>query len=236
MGTGRKPLIGITTPDNYHRTSLRLIRLAVRLEGGIPLQLTPSHPQYEHEIDGLILAGGTDVHPSHYKTLPKENYPYDHPRDALEFRWIRQAEERCIPVLGICRGAQLMNVHRGGDLHMDISKVYEKANYPNGTIARIFYRKGMHIRKDTLLHSLVGEEWSRVNSMHTQSINQLGAGLKISGEERNTIVQCVEDPRFPMFLGVQFHPEYLIYAKRYRRIFHHLIAIAREREQGKKQA
>lgn len=225
----KRPWIGVTEPDTGARLSWWSIALAIFWAGGRPLRLTARNPRYDAPIDGLVLAGGTDIHPSHYRGLAKQHYRYDHPRDAMELEWLRRAQDEGIPVLGICRGAQLMNIERGGDLHIDIRKVYEKANYPNGTLARIFYRKRVHIRPGTLLFDLIGEEFSRVNSMHTQAINRLGKGLKIGAEEANSIVQAVEDPHSPMFLGVQFHPEYLIYARRYRNLFHRLVQAARQR-------
>lgn len=192
------------------------------------MRITPSRPHFDSPVRGLVLAGGRDIHPHRYNGVVKPHYSYDLPRDALEFAWLERAQRQRLPVLGICRGAQLMNVERGGDLHIDISKVYEKANYPNGTLARLFYRKRVYICPDTLLLSLIGEEYSRVNSMHTQSINRLGRGLKIGAEESNRIVQAIEDPDLPMHLGVQFHPEYLLYARRYRNLFNQVVQEARK--------
>lgn len=222
----KRPRIAVTEPDDGARLSWLCIALAVWCLGGRPLRATAQNPRFREAIDGLILAGGTDIDPQRYKGVPKTNYRYDRARDTMELAWLERAERKNLPVLGICRGAQLMNIARGGDLHIDISKVYEKANYPNGTLARIFYRKRVHIEPNTLLHSLIGEEYSRVNSMHTQAINRLGRGLKIAAHESNSIVQAVEDPTRKMFLAVQFHPEYMIYARRYRNLFRQLIRMA----------
>lgn len=223
----RKPRIGITVPDRRARISWNCIRIGILLAGGVPLKVTPKKPRLDERIDGLVLAGGTDIYPPRYGNTAKQQYRYDHARDEMELAWLQRAEEQDLPMLGICRGAQLMNVHRGGNLHLDVSKVYEKAHYPNGTLARIFYRKRMHVRPASLLFTLIGEEYSRVNSLHTQAINELGAGLEISGEESNRVVQAVEDPTHRMMLGVQFHPEYLIYARRYRNLFNHLVRMAK---------
>lgn len=222
-----RPCIGVTEPDSGAHLSWWSIALAIRWAGGKPVRITPAAPHPGSPVQGLVLAGGTDIHPSLYHSIPKQDYRYDHPRDVLELDWLKRAQAHRLPVLGICRGAQLMNVERGGDLHIDITKVYEKANYPNGTLARIFYRKRVHVRTDTLLFRLLGEEYSRVNSMHTQAINRLGTGLHIGAEEANSIVQAIEDPALPMFMGVQFHPEYMIYAQRYRSLFSHLVEAAR---------
>ena len=227
MDTG-KPRIGVTLPDNGAWLSWNCIRLAITLAGGKAVRVSPKNPYFDDQFDGLVLAGGTDIYPPRYQGSAKHSYRYDHKRDEMELRWLRHAEENGVPVLGICRGAQLINVHRGGDLHLDVSKVYEKANYPNGTIARVFYRKRVQIQADTLLCEIIGEEFSRVNSLHTQAINSLGTNLKVSALEANRVVQAVEDKTARFIVGVQFHPEYLIYARRYRAIFKWLVNDARQ--------
>jgi putative glutamine amidotransferase len=226
MAKKQRPRIAVTEPENGARLSWLCIALAIWWSGGKAVRVTAANPRFEERIDGLVLAGGTDINPQRYNGIPKKQYCYDPSRDAMEIKWLERAQEQNIPVLGICRGAQLINIFRGGNLHIDISKVYEKANYPNGTLARIFYRKRVHIRKNTLLYRLIGEEYSRVNSMHTQSINRLGQALTIAAQEANHIVQAVEDSSLPMFMGVQFHPEYMIYARRYRNLFRQVVKLA----------
>lgn len=227
-----RPLIGITKP--YHRKNFayELTVLGVWLAGGKSIKLTAHEPHYDMQIDGLILGGGKDIHPSIYEgEEPKPNYPYDHARDAMEIRWFTRAEEERLPVLGICRGAQLINIVRGGGLHMDVAKAHEKAEYPSGMLARIFYRKKMIILKDSLIHRILKCDDSMVNSMHTQAVDRLGRDLIVTAREENDVIQCVEDPSQEYLLGVQFHPEYLIYSRRFRRIFRFLIEAAKQKKQ-----
>jgi putative glutamine amidotransferase len=227
-----RPLIGITKPFHSKNIAYDLTKLGVWLAGGRSVKLTAHEPHYDMPIDGLILGGGKDVHPSLYEgEEPKLDYPYDHARDAMEIRWLTRAEEEGLPVLGICRGAQLMNIVRGGALHMDVSKAHEKAEYPSGIWARIFYRKKMILLKDSLIHRILRCDDSMVNSMHTQSVDRLGKGLIITAREENDVVQCIEDPAQDYVLGVQFHPEYLIYSRKFRRLFRCLIEVALKRKQ-----
>lgn len=224
----QKPLIGYTTKNKAFCWLQWGIHLGIVLAGGRPVRLFPDTPRHDLEIDGLILSGGTDVFPEKFKIDPKKNYFYDHPRDAMEFEWLARAEDKNIAVFGICRGAQLMNVARGGSLHMEVSKVYEKAQYPSGLLANIFYRKTTNVKPETLLSSIVGSGPVKVNSMHTQSVDRLGNNLVVTASEENGVIQGIEDPDRAFYLGVQFHPEVLIYRRRFLGLFKALVKAARQ--------
>ncbi len=223
-----KPKIGYTT-RNYAWDPLQwLIDIAIRLAGGVPVRIYPKNPRHDTNLSGLIIAGGTDVDPSLFDLTPKENYVYDPDRDALEIEWLRRADVLNMPVLGICRGAQILNVMRGGSLHLDIEKSHEGAKYPSHLLANIFFRKDITIHDDSLLARLLGGAHARVNSMHKQAIDRTGRGLSICAQESNGVVQAVEDPDHSFMLGVQFHPEAMIYKAKYRNIFNGLISAARD--------
>jgi putative glutamine amidotransferase len=214
-----RPRIGYTT-QNYSFDALKwLIALSIWVTGGTPVRLTPNNPRYDEQIDGLVIGGGIDLYPALYNLDPKPNYKYDQARDELEINWLRHAEEQDIPVLGICRGAQLMNVVRGGTLHVDVAKVYENAKYPSSTLSRIFFRKDMNIECGSLLERILKTQRIAVNSMHVQAVDEVGKDLVISAREDNGVVQAVEDPDKAFFLGVQFHPEALIHNKIFRGCF-----------------
>ncbi|WP_417319070.1 gamma-glutamyl-gamma-aminobutyrate hydrolase family protein [Emcibacter sp.] len=227
MAKGEKPLIGYTGRDRFSFTQL-LIALAIFLAGGRPLRLHPKRPHYHRAVQGLVIGGGTDLYPVIYEGLPKDNYAYDLDRDAMEIEWLCRAEMEGLPVLGICRGAQLMNVKRGGSLHVDVSKVYENARYPASLLANIFFRKPMRVLGDSLLSGLIGTGVERVNSMHRQAIDRVGEGLSVSAREDNGVVQAVEDGARDFYLGVQFHPEALIYRQKFRNLFKGLVAACGE--------
>ncbi len=175
------------------------------------------------EFDGLILMGGKDIHPSRYGGKIKENYHYYKDRDEMEFSLLKKAIEGEKPVLGICRGAQLINVHFGGDLFFDIRQAFEKTKYPTNLLAQALYRKRIVLKKDSLIAVLANCKYCKsVNSLHTQAVDKLGDGLDISAEEMNGVVQAIEHQKLPI-LGVQFHPELLFYRSFPIRIFKWLI-------------
>lgn len=218
-----RPVIGITKPIYNGKIAFILTCIAVWLAGGRPIALTVNNPRYHYPIQGLILGGGTDIYPEYYGGEIKPSYIYDKERDLMEMAWFKKAQIQAIPILGICRGSQLMNIARGGSLYFDVRKAFEKAQYPSGLMAKIFFRKTIHIKHDSLLHAILCIDTTRVNSSHTQSVHKLGDNLVITAREENEVVQALEDPAFDFLLGVQFHPEFLIYSKKFRNIFTQLI-------------
>ncbi|MAR56753.1 MAG: gamma-glutamyl-gamma-aminobutyrate hydrolase [Rickettsiales bacterium] len=230
--TTPRPVIAITFPDEGYTMMRLFTRLAVWLAGGKPVLVHPSDPQFDMTADGLVLGGGQDVYPPLYHQRAKPDYVYNHARDKLETLWLKRMDDAGKPVLGICRGAQLMNIVRGGTLHRDFSKIYEEAEYPNSLIAKIFYRKAMYVQPTSTLAKVTGCNPCRVNSMHTQSIANTGKNLTVTAMERNGVVQCIEDTAKPLFMGVQFHPEFLIYNARYRELFGYFVNQAKQMMQA----
>lgn len=222
-----RPTIGITTPVDADRLALLFLVMSVRLAGGKPVRLHAKLPYRELEVDGLLLGGGSDIFPELYQAKAKEGGRYDRQRDELEVYWLKLAREKGLPVLAICRGAQMMNVVHGGSLHMDVHLAYENAHYPSGPIASAFYRKRVNLRAGSRFRELMGVDRLLVNSIHKQAIARLGDHLEAVAQERNGVVQAIEDPTRPFYLGVQFHPEFLIYRKLFRRIFRTLVECAR---------
>lgn len=222
----KKPAIGITKPDNEDRLAYLAISNAVRITGGKPVKITPSSNYQNYDIKAVILGGGKDVFPELYKQASDPAYQYDHARDQMEIYWARRALENNIPALGICRGAQLMNVTCQGTLHNSVAEAYEDAIYPDGLFHNIFYRKQSLIIKETLLHGIVKQDILQINSIHKQAIDELGEGLVINAKERNQVIQAISHINHPFFLGVQFHPELLIYQRKFRDIFSALILAA----------
>ena len=216
----RKPLIAISGRCGI-QPGIYCAYFLVKFLGGIPKIVCYKNPP--EKFDGLLLMGGTDVDPTLYKGRVKDNYKYDHERDELELALIKHAIKKEKPVVGICRGAQLLNVSLGGTLHYDVAQAYEEAKYPSSLLAKIFYRKSIYINKESLFYRLANYKTIRnVNSLHTQAVDELGRDLEITAQEKNGVVQVIENKE-KRLLGVQFHPELLFYRRFSRRIFEWLI-------------
>jgi putative glutamine amidotransferase len=182
-------------------------------------------------VDGLIIGGGDDIsHELYGKTLTL-SARIDPARDALEHRLAVEALAQGIPVLGICRGAQMLNIALGGTLHQDAWAAH-RAGRPMKTILP---RRTISIVKGTQLARYCGTAPMRVNALHTQAMARLGTGLRISARDPNGMVQAIERASDPFALGVQWHPEHLFYARRQRRIFAALVAAARAHAAGRGQ-
>jgi putative glutamine amidotransferase len=149
----------------------------------------------------------------------------DPARDVLEQSLLAGAVERRLPVLGICRGAQLMNVWFGGTLHQDIREFYVETPQ----LRTVLPKKVVHLAKTSHLAKLMGATECVVNALHDQAIEELGEGLAIVGREGNGIVQAIEHPDHAFMIGVQWHPEYIPHHRRQRALFDGLVRCAASR-------
>ncbi len=185
---------------------------AVRKAGGVPMVITMTGDEAElakvlETADGIIMTGGEDIDPARYgeKAVPELEEVYLE-RDDFDIKLLRMAVEKGMPVLGICRGAQAMNVAFGGTLYQDIpsqipeSKVTHKVNAGNNVAHEI------RIAEGTTLHQLLGDK-AGVNSSHHQSVKQLAPGFIISATAEDGVVEAIEKPDAKCVIGVQFHPE-----------------------------
>ncbi|WFB11491.1 gamma-glutamyl-gamma-aminobutyrate hydrolase family protein [Streptomyces sp. LX-29] len=215
-----KPLIGISTyleqsvrwgvwelpaallPAGYHRL--------VQRAGGLAAQLPPDDPgaaaAVVSRLDGLVIAGGPDVEPVRYGAEPHPRTgPPARERDAWELALIEAALAAGVPLLGICRGMQLLNVARGGTLvqHLPETVGHEGHSGPPG----VFERHEVTPVPGTLLARVLPEPVS-VPTYHHQAVDRIGAGLEVSAHAADGTVEALELPGARGFaLGVQWHPE-----------------------------
>jgi putative glutamine amidotransferase len=147
----------------------------------------------------------------------------DRDRDAFEFELIRTATTRQIPVLGICRGAQLINVYMGGSLFQDLSAFYMETPQINTVLPR----KVALLEAGSRLAAIMGRHRIWINALHRQAVDQLGQDIRIAAREPNGVIQAIEHHRHPFLIGVQWHPEYLPHKPLQQRLFQALIAAAR---------
>lgn len=148
----------------------------------------------------------------------------DPARDELESRLIGEAIRSGKPLLGICRGAQLLNVHLGGTLHQALDEFYVET--PQVTTVRP--RKTIEIEPGSRLADVLRTERCRVNALHRQAVDRVAEELRIVAREESGVVQAIEHPERDFVIGVQWHPEYLPQVKRQRRIFARLVDAARK--------
>lgn len=147
----------------------------------------------------------------------------DKERDQLEFELLHQAIDHQLPVLGICRGSQLINVFFGGSLHQDIGHFYVE----QPILQTLLPKSTVLIEPSSQLHSIFGHKYLRVNSLHHQAVKSLGKDLQISAIEPNGVIEAIEHTKLPFVVGVQWHPEFLLTIRKQRRIFAALVKAAR---------
>jgi len=217
-----RPVIGVTTSRQRGWRMWMFNRLMLWLAGASAVRLSPGLRETLDGLDGFVVGGGDDIVPTLYGGEIDPAVRIDPQRDQLELRILDWAEARNLPVLGICRGAQMINVSRGGTLHNDIHLAY--AGMPR--LRSVLPRKRIRIVGGSGLHRLLRLESCRVNALHGQAVDRLGAGLRIVATDRWGMVQGIEATDGRFLLGVQWHPEFLIFNPAQRRLFQALRSAA----------
>lgn len=161
------------------------------------------------KMDAILFTGGNDIQTFYYKQEPTHCTETAPGRDNFEFKMMEIAVERKMPMMGICRGLQLMNVFFGGSLYQDIykEKAAEIKHVQEGNI-----RLGWHsidILEGSHLHKALGVSNTRINSLHHQAINELAPGFTVSAKAKDGIIEAIEADGEQFCLGVQWHPELL---------------------------
>ncbi|MGK2880546.1 MAG: gamma-glutamyl-gamma-aminobutyrate hydrolase family protein [Mycobacterium sp.] len=216
-----RPVLGLTTYLQQAQTGIWDVRASflpaiyiegVTLAGGIATLLPPQpvHADLADRvldgIDGLVITGGRDVDPATYGHAPHPKT--DEPardRDAWEFTLVRRAMQRGLPVLGICRGAQVLNVALGGTLHQHLPDVVGHHWHQAGNA--VFNTSAITTVPGTRVAAMIGDS-TDAQCYHHQAIAELGTGLIASAWDRDGVVEAVEMPASEHFVvAVQWHPE-----------------------------
>lgn len=211
-----KPLIGISCshPKDDFSSVRRTYTESVLKAGGVPI-LVPIMESEEDlrrivsMLDGLILTGGEDVHPSYYNEEPIEELgEVNDVRDFYDLALIRLAADHKLPTLGICRGEQLINVAFGGSLYQDIPLQYaNKTVEHNQNIPSKYPTHYVTLLPGSAIASITGETELVTNSHHHQAVKQVAQGFKITAWACDSIPEAIESCEGLPMWGVQFHPE-----------------------------
>lgn len=210
-----KPLVVVTGPHKKLRFGWWATRLMLRICGLRGHYITPQRPRIPDNVRGVIIGGGDDVNPSHYGLTGDAGARYDQQRDALELEIVACAFKCELPILGICRGAQLMNIALGGNLHQDLRPLREKT--PNRNT--IFPVKLALFEPSSQLGAIVGHDSIRVNSLHNQAVKDIAEPMRQAATDLDDFVQAIENPQRDFMIGVQWHPEYMPYSAPQRKLF-----------------
>ncbi len=199
---------------------------AVAAAGGLPVELTRDADPVAivARLDGLVLTGGADLDPRSYGAEPAPGLgAVEADRDRWELALLHAALDRGVPVLGVCRGVQLLNVAFGGTLVQDLPLGEGRIDHAAWHGDRSCPVHTVAIEAGTVLHGLLGPSVG-VNSLHHQAVERVGAGLVVSARAPDGVVEALEVPGRPV-LAVQWHPEML--ARRPDPTFSWLVAAAR---------
>ncbi len=213
-----RPRVGVTGNARRWTPSWWCLRLALLLAGAIPERISVRHPPSGKSLDALVISGGDDIGPEYYGGDIDVRVRLDPERDALEIDWIKRALDAGIPLLGICRGAQLINVVLGGNLHQDIRQLRKLTYNRPGLLPT----KQVRLEPGSRIAGICGRQRLRVNSLHHQAIDNPGEGLRVVGRDLDELTQAVESDDRPI-IGVQWHPEYLMYLPVQLRLFRWLL-------------
>lgn len=230
----RIPVVGViaaegATQNGLPATLVRQSYLSALLRSGAaPLLIPPAlkgtmWPVVYSRLDGLLFIGGGDIAPQWYGA---DDHPArdrtDEPRDAIEIALCRAALEDGKPLLGICRGLQLLNVCRGGTLFADLAEQHDRRirhDYPSPPWAPDHAAHRVELAEHSRLARIVGKRSLTVNSRHHQGVRETGRGLIPCGWAPDGVVEALEAENHPFALAVQWHPEALTAQPASRRLF-----------------
>ena len=231
----RKPIIGITPFWSAEEERIALLSGyldGIAQAGGLPiiLPLTMDKDILEQScqlVDGILFSGGEDIHPGLYgETVIPACGETCNLRDNMEkFIFSRAVMEMDKPILGVCRGFEMINVLLGGNLYQDLPSQYIKRE-EHGISHSQPYRLMAHeitIKKDSLLHKLLNKDTITVNSCHHQGVRELSKHLVCMATSDDELIEAFYMPGKRFVWAVQWHPESILYDENNRKLFEHFV-------------
>jgi putative glutamine amidotransferase len=237
-----RPLIGITTRNGKDADGHPTVVLqhsyvnAVTGAGGVAIPIPCNLPaailqDLYSRLDGILFSGGGDVSLDHFEGAPHPRIDgVDLMRDSAELALARSAVEQGKPMLGICRGAQLLNVALGGTLYTHLRDQLPNAldhDYP-GNLRRTLVHP-VNVDESSRSAEIFGETLLNVNSLHHQGLKDIAPVLRAVGHSSDGLVEVVEMPDHPYALAVQWHPEWLTNQPSMQRLFRSLVEAAEKK-------
>jgi len=231
-----RPLIGITLDthdDGDKYESPFSYAKSVERAGGLPLLLPYQSdlsliPQFVDACAGFLFTGGNDLDPALYGQSWHTNaVRIDPARQTFELALLAEVERRRLPALGVCLGSQLMNVHRGGSIHQFLPDLARPNPLEHRKIGEQLPRHNVTVDLTSHLGHAIGKPEISVNSYHKQAADRLGRGLRVIATAPDGVIEGFEDPTFPLFAAVQWHPERLIDEPEHLAPFKLLVEISR---------
>lgn len=215
MSRAPNPVVLVTGPDKRFKWGWWATRFCLMLVGLKAVYISPKKNLIPENVRGIIIGGGDDIEPEHYGLSGDAGASYDHARDEMEIAVLRKALPDNIPILGICRGAQLINVVLGGNLHQDLRP--KRKLTPNRN--SIFPIKWAQIVRSSSLFEIIQCERIRINSLHNQAVDRLADGCEVVARDEDSFIQGIAGKGERFLLGLQWHPEYMPYSANQLKIF-----------------